>query len=1820
MDDAMLVRLELIHERLSNLMAQSTAMGTVTEEKLAKQIQLIEECDSKLTQEIYFYIEKCSQVSSERLKTFTKTQFQSEEWRVEMKALLKNPSVTLTTAKLPKLALPKFKGETLRWAEFWDRFKSNVHDKSLPDAEKMAYLVGCLDAEALQAVEGLGITELNYNVTLEILKERFGNQQKVIDAHYDAINNVQRATHHATDCRANLNMIERHLRVLQSLGETINGNHLRSTILSKFPEKVVYELHLLTLTDNIDNIRSGLQKIITAMESAKESPVPSSSDNISTAALHITTHQKKGKQENKRISHKRGFLKRKLLENTEKMSKNKKPKMACIFCQGAHYNASCTVVQDINDRKKKLGKRCYICFKEGHRTTTCHNRKPCFFCKGSHNQALCPQKPGHNNIELSMASMSLSKHNDINIKHNYCSYLQTAIVEVGPKNSNRTKTRRLILDNGSGRSYITRKLAKELDLVADQEDELMVFVFGADDPVNISSPSVDIQIITRRGIRRVIRVNIVRRITNYLGPPMSMDGIDGVDVVADDGSASEEPQLLMGGDYYYSFHRKEMLLLKDHLYLINTDFGWMIAGKVLQEEKNNTLSVIMYCQCQESVIPYFVTPDLPLREPDIRFLWALESIGIVDSPKITREEEAIKHFNETVKYEDKRYQVKWPWITYPPDLPTNYGLAYGRLSSLIKRLEHDAMEEYDSILREQLTVGVIEVIDPSEIDSKTHPVHYLAHHIILPKGKKGRVVYDGSAKLKNSKSLNECMYRGPSMLEDLTALLLRFRVNKIGITADVEKAFLQVGLQQEDRDVTRFLWLKDPKQGVTEKNLLHLRFCRVPFGVISSPFLLTATIRHHLSKGDQHLMSEIAERTYVDNLVTGTDTLEEARELVNKTRATFTELSMNIREWTSNNKRLLKTIPKQFRSKDTESTKVLGLTWHIGKDTLKLRLGDVLSDTKQDNTTTTKRGILRTLASLYDPCGFAAPLILPAKLLLQELWKRKEKWDSQLPEDLEEEWQKAVSALQTAAEIEIPRHVGLSPNEDTECELHCFTDASKRAYSAVVYLRIVNKKEVSTKVMLIMAKSRVTPINHSEDLKIPKLELLGFVIGKRLLTYVKNTLRIELKRLCLWSDSEIVLYWMKSDKLLPPFVCRRINEIKQNKDIEPRYVNTELNPADLATRPELWHTKKELWFNGPQFLSLSEEGWPKLQEHGQSALFAGTDSIIDTTSSQAEESVRGTIEQEITEGMTIDIENIEDNGQMQVSATGADINCAEIKNLQKLHFPQEAAGKKTSLFRNLGLFVDMDGLLRCKGRLMNTMCSYDTKYPILIPKNSEFTDRLILETHQRYYHVGAPHTLSIIRQKYWIPQGRAKVQRIIRKCQQCIKHGGGPYKLPSTPALPAERANYSAPFTYTGMDYFGPILVMENGQMIKRWICLYTCLAVRAIHMEVVKDLTAEECLLAMRRFISTRGRPELIVSDNALQFKLTAELLANTYFMDNKIRWKFIPQLSPWHGGFYERLVGIVKNCMKRTLAKRVLNDSQLSTVIKEIEAVTNSRPLTCVGSDIEYLLRPTDFLTYGKCIAIEPSIQNSYPGGSVTKENLVEGWKKGRIMLEEFKRMFLGQYLCSLRERYQHSHKEPRVKTNRSPHIGDIVQIKGDSKNRENWKVGKIISLKRGADGECRVAKVNVEGKEFIRSIGHLYPLEVEEARLEDSGTEERIQVNPDVLEAEESSLQGSTEISEIESRYPERESTEQMPLETAVEDDVRLETNGLDKILTPEELIQENGIGEQGKVVSEGDEDVERVETVSDVNEGRSRRAAAVRAREKIAQWTSQLITLL
>lgn len=265
--------------------------------------------------------------------------------------------------------------------------------------------------------------------------------------------------------------------------------------------------------------------------------------------------------------------------------------------------------------------------------------------------------------------------------------------------------------------------------------------------------------------------------------------------------------------------------------------------------------------------------------------------------------------------------------------------------------------------------------------------------------------------------------------------------------------------------------------------------------------------------------------------------------------------------------------------------------------------------------------VLSKTASLYDPCGFVSPLLLPAKSLLQEICDRKIKWDANLPEELKERWNSIARNLRAATQIEIPRYIGLSTgSEHISYDVHCFTDASKEAYCTVAYIMSYTADEA--KVSLLMSKTRVTSSDDKKNLNMPRLELLGFLIGSRLMSYITNVIGVPVNNKYLWTDSRIVLAWTKSNKLLSPFVTRRINEIKQNKDLEMCYINTELNPADIATRPESWHQRQSLWFSGPPFLTQDKSLWPaNMQLNDQEAICLageglhqeGTDFTIDQT-------------------------------------------------------------------------------------------------------------------------------------------------------------------------------------------------------------------------------------------------------------------------------------------------------------------------------------------------------------------------------------------------------------------------------------------------------------------------------------------------------------------------------------------------------------------------------------------------------------------------------
>lgn len=456
---------------------------------------------------------------------------------------------------------------------------------------------------------------------------------------------------------------------------------------------------------------------------------------------------------------------------------------------------------------------------------------------------------------------------------------------------------------------------------------------------------------------------------------------------------------------------------------------------------------------------------------------------------------------------------------------------------------------------------------------------------------------------------------------------------------------------------------------------------------------------------------------------------------------------MNIREWNSNSSNFVRAIPEDKRN-SKEVVSVLGLEWDTKMDTLRIAIDPITFS----RPVTTKRDTLRMVASVFDPCGFIAPLTLPARLLHQELWKDKCKWDDKITQNRLEEWYRCVQLLKSVKNTCLPRAFlrPLDSNVDEDSyQLHCFTDASKDAYAAVVYLRITSKDENS--VSFVMSRSKLTPLKQRKHMTIPKLELLGALIGVRLLSYIEHTLSFARMKTYLWTDSQIVISWIRSDRLLPPFVTRRVAEIKSARNVEFRYVPTKLNPADVATRVVLVNDLPSLWSDGPQFLMSSEENWPRWEQ-----------TTAYTTSEQVPTDFP--MESEVTEPIVADhiVESapsvpVEKCESTSTSIAGHSDTINDIKRLQMEHFPREIKEIRTDLTNSLRLFVDQHGVLRCNAKLQNSNIPFEQKCPILLPKDTTFTRNVIMEIHEKNHHVGITHTLALLRKRFWVPSGRTQV-------------------------------------------------------------------------------------------------------------------------------------------------------------------------------------------------------------------------------------------------------------------------------------------------------------------------------------------------------------------------------------------------------------------------------------------------------------------------------
>ena len=801
----------------------------------------------------------------------------------------------------------------------------------------------------------------------------------------------------------------------------------------------------------------------------------------------------------------------------------------------------------------------------------------------------------------------------------------------------------------------------------------------------------------------------------------------------------------------------------------------------------------------------------------------------------------------------------------------------------------------------------------------------------------------------------------------------------------------------------------------------------------------------------------------------------------------------------------------------------------------------------------TKRNIVGISSKFYDPLGYVSPVTIQFKILFQELCVSKVGWDEPLSGELLRKWNALVSNFQGAV-LTIPRCYSWSAEHDIQkCDLFGFCDASSRAYAAVVYIRVSTSTGRSME--FIVSKTRVAPATR---ITIPRLELLSALLLAKLISSVLVALEGEMSfdSIICFTDSRVALYWVTGlDKEWKPFVQNRVNEIRKLIPHDRwRHCPGQDNPADIPSRgvSPMELSNNVLWRHGPNWLahftddSQISEGNLGMPDLCLAELKVKRGEVVHTLLNTDET---------INLSCVIDCKNFSRlsrllrvtayvirfirilrskirGGEMLVSS---ELNAGDMAEAESL-WVREAQRflMKSEHFdvwkKQFGLFLDDSKLWRCKGRLGNANLPFCTKYPALLPKHHYLTGLIIVDAHVHVMHNGIKETLTQVRSKYWIIQGRQIVRQILLKCLICRRYEGPPQTAPRAPPLPQFRVQEEPAFTCCGVDFAGPLFVKTQGLVTEKkvWICLYTCSVTRAVHLDLVPNMTADAFVRCFRRFTARRGFPRRMVSDNGKTFKSADKVIHSVlthpdvkqYSSNISLQWCFNLERAPWWGGLFERMVKSMKRCLRKTIGRAKLSYDELLTTLAEVEMILNSRPLSYVSSDdMEEPLTPSH-LVIGRRVLNLPDPVLCYDDDedfTVSHETITKRMKHLSKVLSHFWRRWRDEYLLSLRDCHRYNQGSEIA---REVSQGDVMLMREDGKPRGFWNLIRVERPIRGADGTVRGAVICVPSRggkttTLRRPVTHLYPLEIKCTQRNSSnvdGTSD--QVRAPVLSTQENS----------------------------------------------------------------------------------------------------------
>ncbi|UYV64217.1 hypothetical protein LAZ67_2007061 [Cordylochernes scorpioides] len=1307
--------------------------------------------------------------------------------------------------RLPKLEFKKFGGEPREWITFWSQFSTIDRDPQMPPETKFQYLFQATaeNSEAREAVESFPPSADNYPKVIECIKSRFGEDEMLVEIYVrDLLQNV-RAEGKMSVVKL-YDRLETQLRALETLGVARDkfAAMLYPLVESALPEDTlrVWERSQYTVSGR------GVQDKLTQLMTFLKTEVKGESRvNMAKAAFKIDNNQdtKDDRSNRKSLSKKNTGSKMPTatdLANTTQIANTTRLRNNCIFCGNGHPSQECYSGQRMHLPEKKdkaKGKNvCFWCLLPGHAFKKCRIKPRCPVCGGKHYAIMCPTLEAQKTSHLQKAELKVSGESpatEQETANQFTSttlnnatvggvYLQTLIVKIsGPKGKHNV---RVLLDCGSQRSYISKRMVDALGLKRVQQVTLTYNLFGGGEirqkkhnvyKVNVSSLNNEYMDDLKFLDQEVICGHISQVQDHTILNELKSREINLTDVY----QGEERPiHMLIGSDLLSSILTGRMKILQSGVVATETKLGWTVMGPAIGNDMEDSCLIVT---------------SLHVNSFDVQDLWKLDVLGIMDAAETKSRKDLIEasntHFKETVKRDESgRYIVSLPWIAGHPPVPVNRRTTENRLLTTTRNVQGKMLyEEYDTIFEEWEKEKIIE-----EVEDKWEECNYLPHRPVLKDSHTTpiRPVFDASCKKKGLPSLNQCLKKGDNLIELIPDLLLRFRLGKYGIIADIRKAFLQIQVREEDREFLRFLWWKKD-----QKTLKFYRHCRVVFGLTSSPFLLAATIKYHLSLPqfqDNRCAELLARSFYVDNCILSLSSTHDVKKFIKESSDIMMQAKFELRD---------------------------GM-WN-------------------------EPGITE-----QDPVSILATIKI--KKMVQDAWKENKSWDEPLNEDRRVEfikWRKQALELD---QIKIPRWILPIKGKTT---LHVFCDASAIAYATVIFMRIENASVIV--VRFVEARNRLATIKRITIPRLELLACL--IGARLLVHVLENLEESPEKIQCWTDSSPALYWIQQQENWAQFVSNRvkEITTLTKNEDWN--HVAGEHNPADLPSRGESPSKFiKSGWWEGPKWLQEKKEDWPvskvqydleAIEEERRKTV------VVGFVAKKPEENpwylnlYEGKREVTLTQILRViawmlRFKPSEYKGDV---ISQEELDSAE-KSLVKI-IQSESIGEEDPKMKQLHAFQDKEGLWRVKTRIVNRNDDELFRLPILIPTNHPVTELIVKSVHEKMYHCGAQTLRSVLREKFWIPKARQLVRHVIHKCPRCRRFETKRVDVPEA-SLPQHRVRDVVVFEVTGIDLGGP-LYLEDGQKV--WFVIFTCGVYRAVHLELVTSLSTEALVGAVESWTPER-------------------------------------------------------------------------------------------------------------------------------------------------------------------------------------------------------------------------------------------------------------------------------------------------------------------------------------------------------------------------------